>query len=187
MFKGSFAVIVILVLSSIFVYADAGFDDTGNPNDPDDNDRANACYEGGSMEGKCDEEIEWSAGWYLIRYEYGLLAREDVPSWVVWVIPPEVVPEELAEIAVVSGATPSTGARAGCHTDGSFSFIWPGGDGPASVNYWFNTTCAGAPRLQPRGTFVYAANIAEARTRCIGGGFRRTNNVDRFTEFFLCS
>lgn len=29
----------------------------------------NACYEGGSMAGKCDTEWEWVCGWYLARWE----------------------------------------------------------------------------------------------------------------------
>lgn len=55
-------------------------------NDPNTNPDANACLAGGSMEGKCnndadgdgvvtDEEIDWqwTCGWYLIRFEHGLL------------------------------------------------------------------------------------------------------------------
>jgi hypothetical protein len=68
---------VLLVFSpSILAFAS---DDQGNPNDPNDNDRANACYEDGSMAGKCLTDWDWEAGWYLIRFEYGLLSRENFP------------------------------------------------------------------------------------------------------------
>ena len=81
-------------------------DDEGNPNDPTENDRANACYEGGSLEGKCDQtdmdrdgtvedwEIEamWECGWYLIRYEYALIPRDTVPGTCTPALPPEPTP-----------------------------------------------------------------------------------------------
>jgi len=51
-------------------------------NDPATNPDANACYEGGSMEDKCNDDMNgdgvvtqneidwaWNCGWYLIRYE----------------------------------------------------------------------------------------------------------------------
>lgn len=58
--------LIIMLFSVMLVSAD-GADDQGNSNDPNINDRANACYEGGDMEGKCDTEWEWHCGWYIIR------------------------------------------------------------------------------------------------------------------------
>ena len=64
------------------------------PNDPAVNEDANACYEGGSMEGKCgldadgDGTLEqheldwaWACGWYTIRVEAGIIAASGVPAW----------------------------------------------------------------------------------------------------------
>ena len=66
--------VVISVFASLMIAAQVltvGVDDRGNPNDPRVNERANACFEGGSMAGKCHADNEWEAGWYLIRFEWG--------------------------------------------------------------------------------------------------------------------
>jgi hypothetical protein len=69
---------VLFVLPfSILTFA---LDDQGNPNDPSVNDRANACYEDGAMAGKCDTEWEWICGWFMIRFDYGIFSREDIPA-----------------------------------------------------------------------------------------------------------
>ncbi len=79
-------VLVSLLIAGV-VLAVPGFDDRGNPNDPRVNERANACYDGGTLAGKCDEQAEWDAGWYLIRFEYGLLNCDNFPSQFRWVLP----------------------------------------------------------------------------------------------------
>ncbi|MBN8594949.1 MAG: hypothetical protein J0M33_24565 [Anaerolineae bacterium] len=66
-------------------------------NDPTVNENANACYEGGSMAGKCGDDIVlWQAGWYLIRFEAGIYTRETFPTGFAWVLPP--LPEEEVTI-----------------------------------------------------------------------------------------
>lgn len=60
-------VLLVVIMSTMVVMA--GTDDQGAPNDPAQNDRANACYEEGTLEGKCDTEWEWQCGWHLIRWE----------------------------------------------------------------------------------------------------------------------
>jgi|CXWL01.1.fsa_nt_gi hypothetical protein len=50
--------------------AAATLDDLGAVNNPQVNDRANACYGAGQQ---CVSEADWEAGWYLIRKQYGLL------------------------------------------------------------------------------------------------------------------
>lgn len=82
--------IVVLVMSFAIIKAADSVDDQGNPNDPAVNDRANACYTGGSLEGKCDSDLLWAAGWYLIRFEHGMITRHDFPGLYVWVLPPEI-------------------------------------------------------------------------------------------------
>lgn len=88
-------IIALLVLLSLaLVVTASGIDDEGNANDPNLNNRANACFEGGSLEGRCDTvdidengtvdewEIEWHyvCGWYLIRYENGLIGQDNLPD-----------------------------------------------------------------------------------------------------------
>src|SRR3972149_1802632 len=98
-------IISVLLLAGAVVFA-AGFDDRGNPNDPATNERANACYEGGSLAGKCgatdadrdgrieEWEIEWmwTCGWYLIRFESGMLIRAEVPYTCQALLPLVVIP-----------------------------------------------------------------------------------------------
>jgi len=106
--------LLLLVMSFSVIHAADSVDDQGNPNDPTVNDRANACYAGGSLEGKCDSDILWAAGWYLIRFEFGTFERGDIPTWVVWVLPPEVVPAELASNTQPPGANPNNPAGITC-------------------------------------------------------------------------
>jgi hypothetical protein len=80
-----------LIIVSI-VLAVPGFDDRGVVNDPRVNERANACYDGGTLEGKCHTQVEWDAGWYLIRFQFGLLGRGDIPEEYYWVLPSEETP-----------------------------------------------------------------------------------------------
>lgn len=94
MLKRTIFTILIMLFSVMLVSAD-GVDDQGNPNDPDVNDRANACFEGGSMEGKCDTEWEWACGWHLIQFEYDLTTRDEFPAWCISIIPPEIVPASV--------------------------------------------------------------------------------------------
>ena len=86
-----FTLLLIGILASLWlvgvVLAVPGFDDRGNPNDPRVNERANACYDGGTLAGKCDTQAEWDAGWYLIRFEYGLLGCADFPAQFSWAKP----------------------------------------------------------------------------------------------------
>ncbi|MGJ3237931.1 MAG: hypothetical protein ACFE0Q_04425 [Anaerolineae bacterium] len=91
----------LLVLALLFgSITSFGLDDAGNPNNPTTNDRANACFEDGSMAGRCETELDWQAGWYLIRYEYGLITREAFPQWAVWVLPVEPEPEPVGSATV---------------------------------------------------------------------------------------
>jgi hypothetical protein len=64
-------------------------DEHGLANDPMLDPHANACLEGGTLEGQCDSELLWNAGWYLIRYEHALIEQADFPAEYAWVLPHE--------------------------------------------------------------------------------------------------
>jgi hypothetical protein len=101
-FKGAnrlkrYVLILIGVLLGAFILA--AQDDQGNPNDPRTNERANACYEDGTMTSKCDEEWEWVCGWYLIRFEYGLISREVFPSDCAILLPSDDIPPVIPPTA----------------------------------------------------------------------------------------
>jgi hypothetical protein len=70
--------IAVLLLLSVSIVA-LGQEEL--PNDPLVNPDANACYEGGTLEGRCLAEIDWQAGWYLIRYEADMITYAQIPVW----------------------------------------------------------------------------------------------------------
>jgi hypothetical protein len=79
--KKLFGLLILVSLMAIFinlVFA-IELDDEGNPNNPRENARANACFNGGAMAGKCDDAWEWNCGWFMIRYDAGMISRADFP------------------------------------------------------------------------------------------------------------
>jgi hypothetical protein len=85
--------LLTLAISTMIVYA---FEPTTlGENDPRTNPDANACFIGGSMVGKCDSDLLWNAGWYLIRFEQGLITRGQVPDQYKWVLPKESAPDTV--------------------------------------------------------------------------------------------
>jgi hypothetical protein len=62
--------LLLLVMLPVAVVMANGTDDRGEPNDPTVNERANACYDGGSMaDSGCETDWEWECGWHLIRWQ----------------------------------------------------------------------------------------------------------------------
>jgi hypothetical protein len=57
-----------------------------------DDNSDNACYDGGSMEGKCNLGTEdetrwaWTCGWYIARVDAGVWGESSVPEWCNYVI-----------------------------------------------------------------------------------------------------
>lgn len=57
----------------------------------------NACYTGGSLEGKCDwptdaeDEWAWDCGWYVARVDTGVFTVYDVPEWCNYFVAPRVI------------------------------------------------------------------------------------------------
>lgn len=91
MLKRFIVLALVSLISSSLVFAE-GVDDQGNPNDPNVNDRANACYEGGDMVGKCDTVWEWVCGWHVIRLDAeDEDSRATFPQACVSLLPPVVI------------------------------------------------------------------------------------------------
>jgi len=168
--------ILIFVLATFSALAADGVDDRGNPNNPEVNDRANACFDGGSMAGKCDStdidgdgeieqgEVDWhyTCGWFMIRFEEGLFTREEIPLTCLSLLPSEPKPEPQEVTAVQANGVP-----AGCYTDGLDSLQWPGGAGPSLADIFSGTTCSGAGFPV---TVVFAASQTKANNACGGLG-----------------
>lgn len=88
---------LFLMISALIVFGE------GN-NDPATNPDANACFEGGSMAGSCDntdvngngviddgdKEWMWTCGWYLIRVEQNIFT-EDALTQEGCKLPPQII------------------------------------------------------------------------------------------------
>lgn len=115
-------------------------------NDPRVNDSANACYYGGTLSGLCnttevnedkviddlDRNWMWTAGWYLIRYEYNVFSRDDLEPTYFSILPPDFIHK-------IDG-------RSGCYGveyQGLFDVYlsWPGGLTLHDVRLYENNEC----------------------------------------------
>lgn len=145
-----FVVFMLLFVVSAIAIA-AGVDDQGNPNDPAVNERANACYEGGSMEGKCDTDWEWVCGWHLIRAE----ADETyvMPEWCESLLPKPPASGE----ANVGGGNPCVFTN--------FLYFKITGPLNTSPNGAFYSD-AGCTSGGGEGTLVQAADLSSANAIC---------------------
>jgi len=74
------AIYIIVIILGVALLLHDGLDDEGLPNIPLFNERANACYGGGSLSGTCATEDDWQCGWSWIRLENGLMPREEFPQ-----------------------------------------------------------------------------------------------------------
>jgi hypothetical protein len=174
-------VVLTVFMSVILVMAEAGFDDLGVENDPTSNDRANACYEGGTLEGKCDSQLMWDAGWYLIRYEYGIFTRDDVPAWVRWIVPPEVLPEETTS----SGGTSGGSACGAIYDTYQYGFFVNGVVAKGTMTYQ-TSDCATETYGAAWTDFVLAADASAALAKCqtVDSGYQ---SVGYYGPAYWCS
>ncbi len=76
--KKYIGILVVLILAFAHPVLAA---DPGTPAD-------NECNPGGTMEGKCFSEWDWQAGWYMARYNRGLLTANQIPSTFQILLPP---------------------------------------------------------------------------------------------------
>ena len=162
MLRRSLLIIFILSITISLVLA---VDDQGNPNDPTVNERANACYDDGSMGGKCETDWEWVCGWHLIRFEYDLIERADFLAACSSVLPPEAIPEQPA-------TTVSTGSNLICiefvsgyyldFSDSNFLF-------PALI--YSDANCSVFNVIETSSPLVNAPDVGAASTICANNGY----------------
>jgi hypothetical protein len=71
---------LLMALLALTLASAAQDENTGES--PEDN----ACYAGGSLDGKCDwptdaeDEWAWTCGWYIARVESGVIPEHDIPK-----------------------------------------------------------------------------------------------------------
>lgn len=180
-----FISLLILVMVTVFSLATVfanGNDDQGQPNDPNENDRANACYSGGTMESKCDTAWEWFCGWVMIRYDAGIFTREQVPSSCVVLLPGEI--EVVEDPAAVPGWPP-----AGCYYSPAYSnppdllyIIWEGNQTqPSGFNLTGN--CSSGPSTGVGGFFyVSAPDATSAEAICDGYSYNFIDEISSSSD-----
>jgi hypothetical protein len=136
---------VLVLTTAISVFAAASNDDEGNPNDPNTNDRANACFDGAAWEGKCgDNDYLWQAGWYAIRFEEGLLTADQLPAGFAWIAAPEASADQIVDLeAFIAG-----GELCAAFADDSGDHYYVRFEGPSDIEsdgdlFWMNdSTCS---------------------------------------------
>jgi hypothetical protein len=111
--------LVLLVLFALSLPVLADTPTTAQDNNPRTNRHANACYIGGSLYGKCEtydldhdrkvdiEEVKYmyDAGWFVIRFEEGMILRSQVPRMYRWLIGPEPIIFSPGGTVVVAATT----------------------------------------------------------------------------------
>lgn len=131
-----------------------------SPNDPAVSEDANACFAGGTMDGKCaldadgdgaledfEEDWAWTCGWYLIRLESG-----DIRS--------EAVPESCLSLL-------SNGYRCYINSDIGNSFLYTGPNGTiGNIVFFPNLECAGEGLVAPISALIINSSEAEALAIC---------------------
>jgi hypothetical protein len=184
MFKKLFFVLLVLSFS-VLVFA---LDDQGNPNDPTINERANACYEDGSMAGKCLTAWDWEGGWYLIRFQSGLISRENFPLQFVILLPP--LPEDLANDKPYSYPTAGcvfilTNAMDGIGRYSDFN----GGNFLSAGHTWYiNNTCDSGYTTTSPYDLAYAPNgSADAVAICQAHGFTGVVVDPENSDVYICT
>lgn len=61
----------------------------------------NECYIGGVLEGKCNDQWMWDAGWYLARYNRGQISLDVFPVQYYGVLPPITKPSSISTVCKI--------------------------------------------------------------------------------------
>ena len=176
-------VIGMILLLLLVTGAVALAQDEGGSNDPATDPNANACYTGGSLEGKCgtsdldhdgvveDWEVNlmWTCGWYLIRYEHYGIPRSAVPQDCEFLLPP--IPEAPAPAGPV------------CYNAFNEEFILYFGPANKLGNFRYDSPgCSGVETYTPPNeAVVIASSQSAAQVICesiLGGGGVANFNTD---------
>jgi hypothetical protein len=167
--------LLVVPLLLLLAFLSFALDDQGNPNDPTVNDRANACYEDGSMAGKCDTAWEWEGGWYLIRFQFNLISREDFPTQYTILLPP--LPEEE-----------TTEYHLGCFPvgDGLYAKFNDGNYLPSPATYYNNAACTNVWGSSGYALVYAPSGEADALTICQANGRSSVQLTPGGTVVYYC-
>lgn len=150
-------VAILTVALNLTTLADAPQPEPGSRAD-------NECNPGGTMAGKCTNDWEWKGGWYIARFNDGILRREEVPTEYHFLLPPLV--EELAGSAGGPTAPQPTSVCLDSSDDGERDILLMLPIVLYGATYLESTdgSCSGA--LYLFGTAVVATNETAALAAC---------------------
>lgn len=157
MLKRILLIFLMLLISSVSLLAQ-GVDDEGNSNDPNSNDRANACYD---ETANCTSEWDWICGWHFIRWQAD--SSYEMPLTCQVLLPGPAPVENPAE----------EGSRPVCYDNNFSDFRLTGAINTSPNGFFYSSfdgTCATPIRVE--GTLVSAVDVASANAICatiIGG------------------
>lgn len=160
---------ILLLVTALFAHADG----TDLQNDPTINPDANACFEGGSKAGICETDIEWIAGWFLIRLETEVYTYEDVPDFLYWMLPADYLDEDIDySNKVAKSKQDSIYGRlnlGGCYARPEGDWSFDAGKKETNDNLtWHNGSDCNSPN--GTGTIVSGSDRTEAEKKCEGLG-----------------
>jgi hypothetical protein len=173
--KSLWLILMLFLIPVTVSLAAEGFDDQGNPNDPNVNERANACYDGSTMAGKCDSEWAWGCGWYMIRYDAGFYSRDEVPATCASLLPPQVEGQ----------TTTVTWPPAGCYYSAVYNLyiIWNGNQTQSTIDLTWDGTCATPPHTGVGGfLLVSTPDVASAAALCATYGYNYIDEVSSASD-----
>ena len=152
------ALLLLVGVSMALAQSGESVDDQGNVNDPNDNERANACYDGGTWEGKCDTLYMWMGGWYRIKLDYGLMTADELPSAFQWVASPVWAPAGVC-VDILS----------------VFLFIDSSNYVASSAPVYSDAACTTVVGIAGSAGYAYAPTSAEATAICQANGYSSAN------------
>jgi hypothetical protein len=142
-------VLVLLMGMSVLRAAD---DSTPKPGTPADNE----CYPGGVLyreenQDGCPTLWYWKAGWFLARFNRGLISRADFPKEFESVLPP--LDQAITCWNAIGGV-------------GSIQYIGPANTLGNVLGYLGHTNCTGAAFHAPKSAIIFASSLADASAIC---------------------
>lgn len=182
-YRVTLLMLIVSVCSLFSVYAQ----DSGATPEPG-NRADNECYAGGTMAGKCDNgfhadgsttpaEVEWAwkCGWYMARFNDGVISRGDVPNECGILLPAISIPPPECIVTFKGGATTCISGnilRQDEGNNGSFESRW----------YIIANSVAGNGGLCPVGSSYtvdvssYQASQADFYGFVLSHGFKGTDD-----------
>jgi hypothetical protein len=161
-----------------------GFAHAQQPPDPE-----NACFEGGSMAGKCQSAWEWVCGYYLAHWEaaggWFNPANNLLPDWCASLLPPRSIISNFLEANSNSSLPPFPSA--GCLFEGGVYINFGGSYFVFGGPFYTNATCTPPDNAAGyNGPIVYAPAPYSPTALCQAAGGSGVNSAAA-NDIYYCT